>query len=293
MLVVLGILLAACVGPLTRADEVQCWAPDGKTLADNNTVVPCNKLGIQQAGVYSSCCRLDGVADQRDLCTTTGLCLSTADGVIRREFCTDKTWKSPACVNVCTDPLAGGVANGAIEMTACADGTGTYCCGHNNLTCCGTHQAVVIPTQASVMSSGTPNSSSGAFKNATIGLAVVLGVILLAAAGVVTWLLRKNKSVQRQLAEKMEATGHAPPSIAVHPYHDSQSMGPPQFKDSPTPRAPSDAYEMTGNQLRYSELDASIAATRSEMGSPVHQHDSGMGSPRSIGSHPRSPYLQA
>jgi hypothetical protein len=107
MLAALGLLLVTAFGPLVAADEVRCWAPDGKTLADNETVVPCNKLGIQQDGVYSSCCRLDGDADQRDFCTTTGLCLSTADGVLRREYCTDKTWNSPACVNVCTDPKVG------------------------------------------------------------------------------------------------------------------------------------------------------------------------------------------
>jgi hypothetical protein len=86
---------------VATAQEVECWAPDGVTMADNTTYVPCNKLGIEQEGVYSSCCQLDGDPDKRDLCTTTGLCLRR--GVLSRGYCTDRNWDSPACVNVCTE----------------------------------------------------------------------------------------------------------------------------------------------------------------------------------------------
>lgn len=99
---VLTLGFAAFLAPRAiTAQEVSCWAPDGETLADNTTYVPCNKLGIQQEGVYSTCCNLDGRPGERDLCTTTGLCLN--NGVLHRGYCTDKTWDSPACVNVCTD----------------------------------------------------------------------------------------------------------------------------------------------------------------------------------------------
>jgi hypothetical protein len=93
--------LIALLSSITTAQEVECWAPDGITLADNTTYVPCNKLGITQEGVYSSCCNLDGEPGERDLCTTTGLCLN--NGVLHRGFCTDKNWDSPACVKVCLD----------------------------------------------------------------------------------------------------------------------------------------------------------------------------------------------
>ncbi len=82
--------------------EVPCFAPDGVTIAPNDSFVPCNKLGITQVGVYSSCCLLDGDTD-RDLCAASGLCVN--GGVVRREFCTDKSWASPACVKVCLDPV--------------------------------------------------------------------------------------------------------------------------------------------------------------------------------------------
>lgn len=99
---IVNLLLAVTYLPVSvSAQEVSCFAPDGKTLADNETYVPCNKLGITQEGVYSSCCNLDGKAGDRDLCTTTGLCLNK--GLLFRGYCSDKTWESDACVKVCMD----------------------------------------------------------------------------------------------------------------------------------------------------------------------------------------------
>lgn len=116
LLSVVAQLLALTLVPGARADEVECWAPDGKTKGDNDTYVPCNKLGITQNGVYSTCCRLDGDPDERHLCAASGLCLK--GGVLLRGYCTDKNWDSPACVNVCTsksvsisDPPSGGNAS--------------------------------------------------------------------------------------------------------------------------------------------------------------------------------------
>jgi hypothetical protein len=96
-----SVLFAAL--PQTRADhsaEVQCFAPDG-SLAPNDTIVPCNNLGITQSGIQSSCCQLQGDEHTRDLCTATGLCLN--NGIVRRGFCTDKTFNNPHCVKVCTN----------------------------------------------------------------------------------------------------------------------------------------------------------------------------------------------
>ncbi|KAI0505583.1 hypothetical protein F5B22DRAFT_627014 [Xylaria bambusicola] len=295
MLPLIGVLWAiTSLSPLALAAEVQCWAPDGMTLADNETVVPCNKLGIQQDGVYSSCCRLDGDPKQRDYCTTSGLCLSTLDNVLRREFCTDKTWKSPACVNVCTDPKNRGSSNDSVVMTQCPDGT--YCCGQNELGCCGTDRAIDIPTQGSVVSSGTNDasrSSSSAFKKATIGLAVALGVVAIVAAGVIAWLFHQNKAMKKKLWEKAEeASQHVPPPVVVHPYSTSYEPVTPQMKGSSMPGSPSVASGVLVDRHHYSELDASMAATRSEMGSPVqHDYFNGEASPRSFHSHPTTPHM--
>ncbi|KAI0398325.1 hypothetical protein F5Y17DRAFT_454323 [Xylariaceae sp. FL0594] len=327
MLSAVGLLFLTSFGSLVAADEIRCWAPDGMTLADNETVVPCNKLGIQQAGVHSSCCRLDGDEKQRDLCTTAGLCLSTLDGVLRREYCTDKTWKSPACVNVCTDPKNGGLANGPVEMTACSDGTGTYCCGEKNLECCGTDRAIVIPTQGSVVvSSPSDNNSSkpakNSFKAATIALAVILGVFTITFLTTIVRLEKKRKSAETQLHEKtsllndqerqhqqqqqqqQQILNHHPtpspsPAILV-PYQDyGGSPSNPGYKDAASslhapasPPPPPHAYEMNSQATthRYSELDAGVAPPRSEMSSPgpgLHSTYEGMGSPRSNDGFPR------
>lgn len=277
MPLIISLLLAiASFSRLAVADEVRCWAPDGKTQADNETVVPCNKLGIQQDGVHSSCCRLDGDLAQRDYCTTTGLCLSTLDNVPRREYCTDKTWKSPACINVCKDPNNGGSLNGPVEMTVCLDGTGTYCCGHSEYGCCGTDHAIVIPTQASVISSGgvtqTPDFSFNVFKGTTIGLAAALGLTLATAAGVITWLLRQNKSIKKKLSENNEEAS-------------------PTMKDSSAPTSPGSGFGNSADHRRISELDASLAVSRSEMGSPVQRYfHNGETSPRSMNSQSHQPH---
>ncbi|KAI1361746.1 hypothetical protein F5Y08DRAFT_12165 [Xylaria arbuscula] len=301
MVALIGVLLAATsFNWLAVGAEVQCWAPDGKTLADNETVVPCNKLGIQQDGVYSSCCRLDGDPTKRDFCLTNGLCISTESNRSQREYCTDKTWKSPACVNICTDPNNKGSINGTADVTQCPDGT--YCCGANEYSCCGTDRAITVATQASVVSSNDSNNtdnSSDAFKSATIGLAVVLGVVFIAASGIIAWLSHQNKTMKRKLSEKTEEEEthhHVPPPVVVHPYAASTTAyepgTPAQFKDgSIPPGSPSAGSGMMVDRRHYSELDASM--TRSEMGSPV-QHEfqfSGEPSPRSYNSHPQTPQI--
>jgi len=98
--IILATWITICATP-ARADHsaaVTCYAPDGKA-ASNDTIVPCNNLGITQSGVHSSCCQLLGDEDRRDLCTGTGLCLN--NGIVRRGYCTDKTFDNPACVRVC------------------------------------------------------------------------------------------------------------------------------------------------------------------------------------------------
>lgn len=105
----LASLLMAALGLAARvlAQEAACYAPNGD-LANNETYVPCNKLGINQSGVFSSCCALDGPPDQRDTCSSSGLCINR-QGQPQRGYCTDRTWKSKACNHVCTDVQVRGV----------------------------------------------------------------------------------------------------------------------------------------------------------------------------------------
>jgi hypothetical protein len=257
-------LLAVGFGSLGRAEEVKCWAPDGETLANNKTYVPCNKLGIEQQGVYSSCCQLDGEPDERDLCTTTGLCLR--NNVVSRGYCTDKTWASKACVNVCGSDDDGGNSTGPTEITSCTDGT--YCCGSNNLECCGTNRAFSIEVQGSVVEDEPDKEASSTFKNATIGLAAALGAVALLAAGVLFWQFRRNKSLRRQLAERTQAAD-TPATQAAQPYRDTYHYHPgstasptiataasPGMSEFGQPKPPSRISEIHG-ESRYSELDGS------------------------------------
>ncbi|CAM1504265.1 Fc.00g018560.m01.CDS01 [Cosmosporella sp. VM-42] len=226
MLARFGLLLALGLAG-AQAAEVVCYAPDGETRAPNETYVPCNKLGITQSGVFSSCCRLDGNATDRDLCTTSGLCLNR--GIVQREFCTDRTWKSPACVNVCTDPESGGSTNGTAELTPCTDGT--YCCGHNNLTCCGTSYAVKVPIQASVIASEKAKNDTSALKNTAIGLGAALGVVSILFTAAILWLMRKNKSLRWRLdGSDKPVQSHWEPQSGVDEYNDSYRLTPTSAK---------------------------------------------------------------
>ncbi|KAI1260071.1 hypothetical protein F5Y18DRAFT_407332 [Xylariaceae sp. FL1019] len=291
------LLFAVSFGPLVLAQYDGCYAPDGKTLADNETIVPCNKLGIYSEGVQSSCCRLDGDEDKRDRCTTRGLCQNIGDGysTVRRGFCTDKTWQSDACINICTDPAQGGSATDEVILQACDDGSGTYCCGQGNSACCGTDAAVTLPTiQASVVDDGSGGDVSKAYKDATIALAVIVGVLFLASGSAIAWLMKKLKSLKQQRVENNNEVQSPPPPMVQQPYQDtyqeSAYQGTPQFKNSSVPASPGmNTFEMQNNMARYSELDAASAA-RSEMGSPVQYSDHGLGSPRSMSSFPHSPH---
>jgi hypothetical protein len=219
------------VSTVLRAQEVPCYAPDGKTVAPNDSFVPCNKLGVTQRGVFSSCCLLDGEPDNRDLCATSGLCLNR--GIVRREYCTDPSWTSPACVKLCVDPQWGGSVNGSVEMTPCTDGT--FCCGHNNLTCCGTEWAIRVPTQASI-NGGAANTTitatvtatpdpSGPGIGAVVGLAAALGVVLLLAIGVFFYFNRQNRALKSKNADLLAAVVAAEHHDGTA-FHDGLGGGP-------------------------------------------------------------------
>ncbi|KAK1989143.1 hypothetical protein LZ30DRAFT_776311 [Colletotrichum cereale] len=286
-------LLAVGLGLTTRvlAQEAACYAPNGD-LADNETYVPCNKLGINQAGVFSSCCALDGPPGQRDICSSSGLCINR-QGQPQRGFCTDKTWKSKACNHVCTKVENGGSPDSISFMTACNDGTAKYCCGKSNTTCCGTETAFSVSTQDSVCTANSTNTDdttteeSSPFKGATIGLAVVTGIALLAGLLSTAWLWTQNKKLKRELAEKTEA-----PSQPMEPQFTGATSSyagtsPPQaykshYGSSPPPPMSASSEYHQANVHRYSELDASAAIARSEMGSPTpyeQQQQQGRDSP--------------
>ncbi len=86
-----------------------CYAPDG-SLSPGDGYMPC----VTTLDVDSMCCVLNVTALELigqsaanvDTCQPDGLCLNGAQsnlagGQFSRNFCTDRTWKSPNCLNVC------------------------------------------------------------------------------------------------------------------------------------------------------------------------------------------------
>lgn len=87
-----------------------CYAPDG-TPASDGSYMPCSF-----SGGASMCCPTNdtnsngnngdprsGGGGSRDTCTEGGLCIGQSDGKTRRGYCTDQSWKSSACVSICTN----------------------------------------------------------------------------------------------------------------------------------------------------------------------------------------------
>lgn len=72
------------------SEFVQCYYPDGSIPTDFS-YVPCTSNPV------SSCC----IPLEGDVCQDNGLCYYPASRAIYRAACTDQTWKSSGCPQVC------------------------------------------------------------------------------------------------------------------------------------------------------------------------------------------------
>jgi len=79
--------------------QTQCYYPDGSHV-NSAAYQPCN-LAI---GTASMCCAIGpGAADPADQCLSNGLCKGYPNGTqLWRDSCTDHSWKSPFCLQLCT-----------------------------------------------------------------------------------------------------------------------------------------------------------------------------------------------
>ena len=76
-----------------------CFYPNGTQAGKEQQ--PCNDSG------HSMCCLLNPDSSQNaDVCTSDGLCIPSYNGYLFRDTCTDKTWKDPGCLNICTTGLS-------------------------------------------------------------------------------------------------------------------------------------------------------------------------------------------
>ena len=88
--------------------EATCYRPNGQPVNDPR-VQPCNQAG---GDTVSMCCGLNRIR-YPDQCLSNGLC--SGGGNVFRNSCTDKTWKSPLCLNLCTTGGAEWTAVGVSE----------------------------------------------------------------------------------------------------------------------------------------------------------------------------------
>ncbi|KAF6830453.1 hypothetical protein CPLU01_07379 [Colletotrichum plurivorum] len=223
-------LLAVAFSLITFAatQEATCYAPNGD-IADNKTCVPCNKLGINQQGIYSSCCALEGQHETRQTCLTSGLC-EDSSGQLYRGFCTDRTWRSKACTSICMGDESSGDASNSAFLTSCENtNRPAYCCGRLNSTCCGTDDQIYFEGVESPCTSDSVGGSDGEsdpkrVKYVTIGLAVAVAIIVLVEAISAQWLWRQNRWLKAQAAERWEIDLFVDRHAAEHLVENTQGM---------------------------------------------------------------------
>ncbi|KAK7991804.1 hypothetical protein PG996_013184 [Apiospora saccharicola] len=241
------VLIPICLVPTVFGQQFSatCYAPDG-TAASDGSYMPCNFNGGA-----SMCCPTNGTSNgngsngdprsgggSRDTCTEGGLCIRQSDGKTRRGYCTDQSWKSSACVSICTNPNAGGSDSGAAILNYCPSEQNVYCCGDGNTTCCGTSFAHTLAGSATVTLSTvvstafvtyTPTASptlshdplSGAAREALstggktgVGIgAGVGGLAIIAVASALVYRAKRRRR-QKQSSKMDEAEGEGDGSRA-------------------------------------------------------------------------------
>lgn len=99
----LQLLLTSAASVAALSD---CYYPNGTAVALSAAYQPC----ISTENVVSMCCVLNVTAlvgqglsaASLDTCLPNGMCQPPARvGGFARDLCTDSTWKSPNCLNVC------------------------------------------------------------------------------------------------------------------------------------------------------------------------------------------------
>ncbi len=99
----LHLLFASAASVAALSD---CYLPNGTAFPLSAAYEPC----IATENVFSMCCVLNVTAlvalrlsaGNLDTCLPNGMCQPPAGvGGFTRDLCTDPTWKSPNCLNVC------------------------------------------------------------------------------------------------------------------------------------------------------------------------------------------------
>jgi hypothetical protein len=171
-------LLFASIVCMIRHASAACYMINGTEITDP-VYQPCNQV----AGTISMCCGKNWTTAQDDACLPNGLCQNYGptynEMYYWRDSCTDPTWKSPYCLNLCMaeDDINPEQSNNLYARVAqCTDGS--WCCAgnKNNVSqCCqegkGVVLAATIGITASSFSSSSTSSTSMPVSTSTSGLA--------------------------------------------------------------------------------------------------------------------------
>jgi hypothetical protein len=263
-----SIVLLAAGFTLSSLAIATCYMPNG-TAETDPLFVPCNRVGSTD----SMCCRTS------DICLPNGLCLNYNQNspFYWRESCTDPTWQSPYCLNLCLSPNEinpGEAGNAFVLMIQCPDDS--WCCGginDNVPLCCQQKRGVMLAATIGVTSTAAPASSAtttyssttastfiptststsqadtGLTSSAKIGLGVglSLGGVLVAAA--ITWLVVKRR--QRRQAQHTPADPYSTPKAPTRE---------PQPYD-----ARRDGNQLSGPMGNYELVEGGLARGRWEL----------------------------
>ncbi|KAI9788833.1 MAG: hypothetical protein M1833_002799 [Piccolia ochrophora] len=121
--------------------ERECYGLEGRS-SDIFDDSPC----YSSAG-DTMCCPED------ETCQPNGLC-KYSDRLWFRRTCTDQTFKSSSCVDVC-----GGITNSfSGSLYGCQDGS--FCCEYTNDSCCDNGSSFTLPNLSNADSTGSSGSSS-------------------------------------------------------------------------------------------------------------------------------------
>ncbi|KAF7513149.1 hypothetical protein GJ744_010545 [Endocarpon pusillum] len=189
-----------------------CYYPNGKEAA---SLQPCNATSP-----IANCCK------DSDICLKNGLCFSPGLNSVVRRGCTDQTWNSTSCANVCLTTEFHSID---IVLTPCGE-YGSFCCGQDKdaRACCDSNSTEQVgtgepntsspPPAASTPSgtntiptttatacpdNGSLHANSNAWKPAPIAVTAVLGSALLAGMVFFWWKNREWETNTRMWQERV------------------------------------------------------------------------------------------
>jgi hypothetical protein len=116
--------LALLVVSLLSFTTATCYFPDG-TIPRQDT--PCRSSG------FATCCGAGYACLTNNLCQLTGFVANPIDGQSEyvRGSCTDKTWNSEFCPNVCITPSNNDNWSGGMGVNKCVGDKDRYWCINN------------------------------------------------------------------------------------------------------------------------------------------------------------------